>query len=105
MEKNPCVEYVQYIILPWFGAFTVERDEANGGNKTYTKYEELVEDYKARLMWFEPGGAAWSPGGTRPRGPGCGLAFAPLFRSLKRGVDFPSRLSCNRRGRSCTRET
>lgn len=33
VEGNPCVEYVRYIILPWFGEFTVERDEKYGGKK------------------------------------------------------------------------
>lgn len=30
---NPCIEYVQYIVLPWFGEFEIQRDEKNGGNK------------------------------------------------------------------------
>ena len=33
VEGNPCLEYVKYIILPWFNEFTVERDEKHGGNK------------------------------------------------------------------------
>lgn len=32
VEGNPCVAYVTYIVLPWFGKFVVERSEANGGN-------------------------------------------------------------------------
>ncbi|KAF2614740.1 hypothetical protein F2Q70_00013199 [Brassica cretica] len=30
VEGNPCLEYVKYIILPWFNEFTVERDEKHG---------------------------------------------------------------------------
>lgn len=30
---NPCIEYVQYIVLPWFKVFEVPRAENNGGNK------------------------------------------------------------------------
>jgi tyrosyl-tRNA synthetase len=42
---NPCVEYVQYIVLPWFGEFEIQRDEKNGGNKTYKDIEELKKDF------------------------------------------------------------
>ncbi|VFQ82578.1 unnamed protein product [Cuscuta campestris] len=31
--KNPCLEYLNYIIFPWFNEFTVERSQENGGNK------------------------------------------------------------------------
>jgi len=33
VEGNPCLEYIKYIVLPWFGSFDVARKEANGGNK------------------------------------------------------------------------
>ncbi len=33
VEGNPCIEYVKYIIMPWFGKFDVKRAEANGGDK------------------------------------------------------------------------
>jgi tyrosyl-tRNA synthetase len=33
VEGNPCVEYIKYIILPWFGSFEVKRSEQNGGDK------------------------------------------------------------------------
>jgi len=33
VEGNPCLEYIKYIVLPWFGSFEVHRKEANGGNK------------------------------------------------------------------------
>ena len=33
VEENPCIEYVKYIILPWFGSFEVVRKDQDGGNK------------------------------------------------------------------------
>lgn len=30
---NPCIEYVQYVVLPWFKEFEIQRDASNGGNK------------------------------------------------------------------------
>lgn len=33
VDGNPCLAYVQHIVLPWCDAFDVERNEANGGNK------------------------------------------------------------------------
>ncbi|KAF3595808.1 hypothetical protein DY000_02023228 [Brassica cretica] len=47
---NPCVEYVRYIILPWFNEFTVERDEKYGGSKTYKSYEDIVTDYESNVL-------------------------------------------------------
>ncbi|XP_043698608.1 tyrosine--tRNA ligase 1, cytoplasmic-like [Telopea speciosissima] len=46
VEGNPCLEYIKYIILPCFGEFTVERDAANGGGKTFKSYEEIATDYE-----------------------------------------------------------
>ncbi|KAH9764363.1 Tyrosine--tRNA ligase 1 cytoplasmic [Citrus sinensis] len=46
VEGNPCLEYIKYIIFPWDKKFVVERSEANGGNKTFENYEELVADYE-----------------------------------------------------------
>ncbi|KAH8956572.1 hypothetical protein BDL97_07G046900 [Sphagnum fallax] len=50
IEANPCVEYVQYIVLPWFQEFEVQRGEKNGGNKVYTTIEELHSDYTEGLL-------------------------------------------------------
>jgi hypothetical protein len=33
VEANPCIEYLKYIIFPWFSSFEVKRNEANGGDK------------------------------------------------------------------------
>ncbi|KAK1306080.1 hypothetical protein QJS10_CPA10g00864 [Acorus calamus] len=46
VEGNPCLEYIKYIVFPWFNKFEVERDEKNGGYKAYTSVEELFADYE-----------------------------------------------------------
>lgn len=50
LEANPCVEYVKYIVFPWFNKFEVARSEANGGNKAYTTLEEFEADYKSGAL-------------------------------------------------------
>ncbi|CAN6580372.1 unnamed protein product [Malus baccata var. baccata] len=47
VDGNPCMEYVKYLILPWFNEFAVERTEKNGGNKTFKTFEELAADYES----------------------------------------------------------
>ncbi|XP_047079252.1 tyrosine--tRNA ligase 1, cytoplasmic-like [Lolium rigidum] len=44
-EGNPCLEYIQHIVFPWFGKFEVLRNERSGGNRTYVTMEELLVDY------------------------------------------------------------
>lgn len=45
VDGNPCVAYVEYIILPFFGSFEVTRKAENGGTRAYVKIEDLKEDY------------------------------------------------------------
>ncbi|KAG6392112.1 hypothetical protein SASPL_146322 [Salvia splendens] len=47
VEKNPCLEYIKYIVIPWFNEFTVERKPENGGDKTFKSFEDLVADYES----------------------------------------------------------
>ncbi|KAJ4822236.1 hypothetical protein Tsubulata_035656 [Turnera subulata] len=47
VKGNPCLEYVQFIIFPWFNEFKVERKEQDGGEKIYKNFEELVADYES----------------------------------------------------------
>ncbi|CAA7019095.1 unnamed protein product [Microthlaspi erraticum] len=47
VQGNPCLEYIQYIILPWFDEFTVERNEEYGGNKTYNNFEDIAAEYES----------------------------------------------------------
>lgn len=44
---NPCLEYIKYIILPWFNEFKVERAAENGGDMVYQSFKELVADYES----------------------------------------------------------
>ncbi|XP_031493858.1 tyrosine--tRNA ligase 1, cytoplasmic [Nymphaea colorata] len=50
VEGNPCLDYIKYIIFPWFGKFEVEREEKNGGNKTFNSMEELIADYESEKL-------------------------------------------------------
>ncbi|XP_052142260.1 tyrosine--tRNA ligase 1, cytoplasmic-like [Oryza glaberrima] len=43
---NPCLEYIKYIILPWFGNLEVVQNEWNGSTKTFVSMEELSVDYE-----------------------------------------------------------
>eukprot|EP00890_Picochlorum_soloecismus_P005752 jgi/Picsp_1/6178/NSC_03532-R1_tyrosyl-trna synthetase len=45
VQGNPCLAYIKNIVLPWSQEFVVERSEENGGNRTYTDYEDLASDY------------------------------------------------------------
>ncbi|KAJ6767539.1 TYROSINE-TRNA LIGASE [Salix koriyanagi] len=47
VEGNPCLEYIKYIVFPWFHEFKVERNPENGGEKIYKSFEELVADYES----------------------------------------------------------
>ncbi|KAL3581171.1 hypothetical protein D5086_015503 [Populus alba] len=47
VEGNPCLEYINYIIFPWFHEFKVECNPENGGEKVYKTFEELVADYES----------------------------------------------------------
>ncbi|KAH7861255.1 hypothetical protein Vadar_023877 [Vaccinium darrowii] len=50
VQGNPCLEYIKYIILPWFHEFKVERSADNGGEKTFKSFEELVADYESGTL-------------------------------------------------------
>ncbi|KAK7815583.1 tyrosine--trna ligase 1 [Quercus suber] len=47
VEGNPCLEYVKYLILPWFKKFLIERSAENGGDKSFENFEELVAYYES----------------------------------------------------------
>ncbi|KAM0007817.1 putative tyrosine--tRNA ligase [Helianthus debilis subsp. tardiflorus] len=44
VDRNPCLEYIKYIVLPWFKEFKVEQKTKNG-EKTYTSFDEISADY------------------------------------------------------------
>ncbi|KFK24425.1 hypothetical protein AALP_AAs55026U000400 [Arabis alpina] len=50
VKGNPCLEYIKYIILPWFDEFTVERKEEYGGNKTYNNFEDIAAEYESGAL-------------------------------------------------------
>ncbi|XP_010919615.1 tyrosine--tRNA ligase 1, cytoplasmic [Elaeis guineensis] len=50
VEGNPCLEYIKYIIFPWFGKFVVVRTAENGGDRTFTSMEELIKDYESGAL-------------------------------------------------------
>ncbi|WCJ31472.1 Tyrosine--tRNA ligase [Euphorbia peplus] len=45
VEGNPCLDYIKFIIFGWFNEFKVERSHGNGGDRTFTSFEELVAEY------------------------------------------------------------
>ncbi|CAI9088943.1 OLC1v1023404C1 [Oldenlandia corymbosa var. corymbosa] len=47
VADNPCLEYIKYIVLPWFNEFKVERSAENGGSMIYKNFEELAADYES----------------------------------------------------------
>ncbi|CAM8990488.1 unnamed protein product [Rhodiola kirilowii] len=47
VQGNPCLEYVKYMIFPWFGKFKVERKAENGGDRIYQTFEDLVAEYES----------------------------------------------------------
>jgi hypothetical protein len=61
VENNPCLVYVEKIIMPWFGKFEVKRPPQFGGDKTYTSFEQLKADYQ------NPGSGKEDPNALSPR--------------------------------------
>ncbi|KAM0924664.1 hypothetical protein ACQ4PT_004620 [Festuca glaucescens] len=49
-EGNPCLEYIKYIVFPWFGYFEVLGKEENGGSRTFQNMEELITDYESGAL-------------------------------------------------------
>ncbi|XP_048547275.1 tyrosine--tRNA ligase 1, cytoplasmic-like isoform X1 [Triticum urartu] len=44
---NPCLEYIKYVIFPWFGKFEVAQKEQSGVNKSFECMEDLIVDYES----------------------------------------------------------
>mmetsp|Transcript_51485 Transcript_51485/g.59121 ORF Transcript_51485/g.59121 Transcript_51485/m.59121 type:complete len:398 (-) Transcript_51485:162-1355(-) len=47
VEKNPCLEYLKYIVFGRMSEFSIKREKKHGGDKTYTSYEEAEKDFKS----------------------------------------------------------
>ncbi|KAM0887594.1 hypothetical protein ACQ4PT_028923 [Festuca glaucescens] len=45
VKGNPCLEYIEHIVFPWFGKFEIVRHERYGGNRTYLEIGEFIVDY------------------------------------------------------------
>lgn len=45
VDGNPVLEYVKYLIFPKLGCLEVLRTEENGGNKSFSSYEDLQKDF------------------------------------------------------------
>ncbi|CAD5193389.1 unnamed protein product [Musa acuminata subsp. malaccensis] len=50
VEGNPCLEYIKYIVFPWFGYFEVVQQVENGGTKMYNNMEELILDCESGAL-------------------------------------------------------
>lgn len=48
---NPLLEYIRYIIFPITKEFKLERKEKFGGNKLYTLYTDLENDFRDKLVF------------------------------------------------------
>jgi tyrosyl-tRNA synthetase len=46
VQGNPCLDYVKYMVLPWFGKFEVVLKGDNGASKTFVDMEEFNVDYE-----------------------------------------------------------
>jgi tyrosyl-tRNA synthetase len=46
IENNPVIEVARYAIFPWKETFTVDRPVKYGGSTTFTKVEELENEYR-----------------------------------------------------------
>lgn len=47
---NPILEYIKFLIFPKLGEMEVNRSEDNGGDKTYSSYEELELDFTSGAL-------------------------------------------------------
>eukprot|EP01116_Phalansterium_solitarium_P009228 TRINITY_DN23297_c0_g1_i1.p1 TRINITY_DN23297_c0_g1~~TRINITY_DN23297_c0_g1_i1.p1 ORF type:complete len:419 (+),score=98.42 TRINITY_DN23297_c0_g1_i1:70-1257(+) len=45
VNDNPCFDYLKHLVFQKFDSFTVVRKESDGGDKTYTTYEEIAADF------------------------------------------------------------
>ena len=46
LEQNPVLDYTKFFIMDFFGEIEINRPEKFGGNKVYTEFEELTNDFK-----------------------------------------------------------
>lgn len=51
LENNPCIDFTKYFVFDLFGELKLERTESNGGNVTYTNWDDVLRDYEADKIW------------------------------------------------------
>lgn len=51
VEENPCIDFAYYFVFRITHQFFVERSEQNGGNKLYTHWEDVLQDFKSGTLW------------------------------------------------------
>eukprot|EP01114_Cavostelium_apophysatum_P021578 TRINITY_DN7574_c0_g1_i1.p1 TRINITY_DN7574_c0_g1~~TRINITY_DN7574_c0_g1_i1.p1 ORF type:complete len:410 (+),score=117.89 TRINITY_DN7574_c0_g1_i1:36-1232(+) len=47
VNGNPLFDYLKHLVFQKFDSFVIQRSEANGGNITYTSYDDAVKDYES----------------------------------------------------------
>ena len=50
IHGNPILDYMQYLVFPSVDEVTIERNDKNGGNVTYTAYADLERDFAAERV-------------------------------------------------------
>lgn len=50
VEGNPVLEYLRYLIFPKLGSLEISRSEENGGNKSFSSYDELEADFMSGAL-------------------------------------------------------
>lgn len=50
VEGNPCIEYLQYMVMPKLGGFSVDRRPEHGGSVHYAAFDDLARDYASGAL-------------------------------------------------------
>jgi len=50
IKVNPILDWAKHIIWPIHGSLSIEREEKHGGNKDYSKYEDLEKDFANKSL-------------------------------------------------------
>eukprot|EP01017_Pseudomicrothorax_dubius_P006869 TRINITY_DN12042_c0_g1_i2.p1 TRINITY_DN12042_c0_g1~~TRINITY_DN12042_c0_g1_i2.p1 ORF type:complete len:282 (-),score=114.11 TRINITY_DN12042_c0_g1_i2:48-833(-) len=50
VEKNPVLQYTKFIIFGYFKELTIKRKPENGGDVTYSTYEDLEKDFASEKL-------------------------------------------------------
>ncbi len=47
LAGNPCLDWIKHIVFGKYPTWTLERSEGNGGDITYSTFEELAADFES----------------------------------------------------------